>query len=86
MTRPIMNNERKDPRISGFDPASRQERIPTLSEVAEPAPVKTRKPALPGVSAEAIEILSNRVFEEITPRLREAVTATVTELLNRQSR
>lgn len=76
-----MNDERKEPRISDFDPSSRQERIPTLSEIAGPDAIQPRKPASPDVSAEAIEILSRRVFEQITPALREAVTAAVTKLL-----
>lgn len=76
-----MIDKPKKPRISDFDPSSREERIPTLSEKAEPDAIKPPKPASPEVSAEAIEILSGRVFEQITPALREAVTAAVTELL-----
>ncbi|MGH8128786.1 MAG: hypothetical protein ACRETC_10610 [Gammaproteobacteria bacterium] len=81
-----MNDERKEPHLPGFGPSEKPDRIPTLSEVAEAAPVKVEKPTPASVSAEAIEILSNRVFEEITPRLREMITATITELLNRQPR
>lgn len=37
--------------------------------------------ARPGISAEDIEALSDRVLDQIAPALREAVTAAVTELL-----
>lgn len=142
-----MTQERKQPHLSGIDSDSRQERIPTLSEVVAPdlldtdSPVPGRErtsasaagpeghntgdlsahldddtdqvrlddydfieelandnppdpnpapsakqPGAPAISAEEIESLSDRVLDQIAPALREAVTAALTELLERQDR
>lgn len=139
-----MTEKRKEPRLSGIEAGTDQERIPTLSEVVSPdlferatpagqprarageaqgpghdgpepgaagededgprlgdydfidklvaeprhvAPADTAtKPAAPAISAEEIETLSDRVLDQVAPALREAVTAAVTELLNRQDR
>ncbi len=66
----LRNNATAEPRFENND------------LVDKPVPEKPATAAPPIITAEAIEVLSDRVLDRIVPALREAIAAAVAELLN----
>ncbi len=61
--------------------AADEPRFDANAPVEESAPEEPATAGPPAITDEAIEVLSDRVLDQIAPALREAITAAVTELL-----
>jgi len=93
-TAPGDGNDNADDFSSPLDNGSDRLRLDDYDFIEElanenpPAPhtAPSPEPGAPIISVEEIESLSDRVLDRIAPALREAVTAALTELLDRQDR